>query len=57
MNQSDNNEHVNHQLDRIEAKVDKLVARIDSVEKRASFWGALGGAAAMIATHLTGCLL
>ncbi len=54
--QTNNNDQVNDQLDRIEAKVDKLVARVVNVEKRASFWGAIGGAATILATHLAGCL-
>lgn len=44
------------QLDRIEETVTKLWARVDTLEKRASIWGALGGALAILATKLGGCL-
>lgn len=44
------------QLDRIEEKVDKVVARVDKLEGKASFWGAVGGAATMLVATLAGCL-
>lgn len=40
--------------ERIETKIDILVARIDKVEARASFWGAVGGAMALMAMRLLG---
>jgi hypothetical protein len=45
-----------NQLDRIEKKVDLLVARVAKVEAKASFWGAVGGVLAMLGTRLAGCM-
>lgn len=47
---------IRDQLSRIEAKVDKLVARVDHVERKASMWGAISAALVAFATHLGGCL-
>ncbi len=56
LNTNDNRHHVNDQLDRIEAKVDKVVSRVDKLEAKASVWGAVGGIAIAIVSHLSGCL-
>jgi hypothetical protein len=45
-----------NQLDRIERKVDLLVARVAKVESKASFWGAVGGGMALLVTKLAGCM-
>jgi hypothetical protein len=44
------------QLDRIEDTVQKLWERVNRLEHRASFWGAVGGAIAMLSTRLMGCM-
>lgn len=50
-------------LDLIDAKVDhlvlgvdKIVSRVDKLERKASFWGAVGGIATAIVAHMGGCL-
>ena len=43
------------QLDRIESVVMQLWARVDNLEKRATFWGALSGIATVVVTRLMGC--
>lgn len=51
------------QLDRIEAAgnetrgiVTKLWERVDRLERKASFWGVVGGALAMLVSKLAGCM-
>ena len=50
-------------LTQIEAKVDhlvlgvdKIVARVEKLERKAGFWGAIGGIATAIIAQMTGCL-
>lgn len=45
------------QLDRIEQKVDKVVARVDKLEGKASLWGAVSAAVVAVVSHLGGCIL
>ena len=54
---------INGRMDRIEAKVDHvmggvdhLVSRVDKLERRASFWGAIGGIVTAFVAHLGGCI-
>jgi hypothetical protein len=51
------------QLDRIEGMqveqsslLRQLWARVDNLEKRASFWGAVSAALVMLVTKLAGCI-
>jgi hypothetical protein len=44
------------QLDRIEDTVTKLWERVNKLEARSSFWGAVGGAVAVLSTRLMGCV-
>ncbi len=44
------------QLDRIESKVDQMLPRVSQLERRSSAWGAFGGLAVAIISHLAGCL-
>jgi len=39
------------QLDRIESKVDRVVTRVETLERRASFWGALSAVLIIIVQH------
>jgi hypothetical protein len=48
-------ERLETKLDHVANGVDLLVSRIEKLERRASFWGALGGALTAIVTHLAGC--
>ncbi len=42
-------------MDHVVSGVDLLVSRVDKLERRASLWGAIGGALMTLATHLTAC--
>jgi hypothetical protein len=46
--------NVGEQLTRMEGKLDILVKRVDSVEKRASFWGSITGAVTAFLMSLFG---
>lgn len=47
--------HLQAQLDRLEGKLDHIVQRVDKLERRASFWGAVGGALTAVLTHVAAC--
>lgn len=43
------------QLNRIEAKVDLVVGRVDKLEAKSTWWGFIGGLLPAIIAHLGGC--
>ncbi len=45
-----------NQLDRIEGRLNQLWSRVDALDRRASFWGAMSAVAIAIITKLTGCM-
>jgi hypothetical protein len=44
------------QLNRLETKIDLIVARVDHVERKASFWGAVSSIVVTLTGMLLGCL-
>jgi hypothetical protein len=54
---------IRDQLARLEGKVDRVVAdvaavknEVDTLRRKASFWGVVGGFLATLATGLVGCI-